>query len=415
MDSRTYVKPKSQLRDYEAVVGRSCIEELSVIADRLSGKIVQNINSTFVGGGVAEILEHMVPLLNQLGVDARWDIIRGNEQFFEVTKKFHNALHGKNEKITNGDFELFKEVTRENLQEMQLVGDIMFIHDPQPIGLIAKKGKIGERWFWRCHIDVSKPNKKVWEFLNGFIVNYDAAVFSSPSFSQQLPIRQFMITPSIDPLSDKNRELDPVTIESVLTQYNIKSDKPMIVQVSRFDRLKDPVGVIEAFELVRKSVDCQLILAGGTADDDPESAEVLEEVMARAEGNSDIHILLMPSGSDLEINALQRAATVVLQKSLREGFGLTISEALWKAKPVVAMAVGGIPLQIKNKLTGLLCYSVEGAAFDLKQLLTNPEYAQWLGRNGREHVRENFLITSHLKDYMLMFLALGYDSDVIQL
>ena len=262
MDSRTYVKPKSQLRDYEAVVGWSCIEELSVIADKLSGKIVQNVNSTFVGGGVAEILEHMIPLLNQLGVDARWDIIRGNEQFFEVTKKFHNALHGKNEKITNNDFELFMEVTRENLRKMQLVGDIMFIHDPQPIGLIAKKDKVGKRWFWRCHIDVSKPNKKVWEFLHGFVVNYDAAVFSSPSFSQQLPIRQFMITPSIDPLSDKNRELSQGTIDSVLNNFGIRSDKPMIVQVSRFDRLKDPVGVIEAFELVRKSIDCQLVLAG---------------------------------------------------------------------------------------------------------------------------------------------------------
>jgi len=415
LDSKTYVKPKSQLRDYEAVVGRSCIDDLRVIADKLSGKVVQNISSTFVGGGVAEILEHMVPLLNQLGVDARWDIIRGNDQFFEVTKKFHNALHGKNEKITNGDTELFMEVTSQNLQEMQLVGDIMFIHDPQPVGLIAKKDKVGGRWFWRCHIDVSKPNKKVWEFLRGFVLNYDAAVFSSPSFSQQLPIRQFMVTPSIDPLSDKNRELDRATIESILTKYGIKSDKPMVVQISRFDRLKDPVGVIEAFEIVKKSIDCQLVLAGGTADDDPESVEVLEEVRTRAEGNSDVHILLIPPGSDLEINALQSAATVVIQKSLREGFGLTISEALWKAKPVVAMAVGGIPLQINNKLTGLLCYSIEGAAFDLKQLLSNPEYAQWLGRNGREHVRENFLITSHLKDYILMFLALDHTSDIIQL
>jgi len=415
LDSKPFVKPKSRIQDYEAVVGRSCIEELRVLADKLSGKIVQNVNSTFVGGGVAEILERMVPLLNQLGVDARWDVIHGGNDFFDVTKKFHNALHGKDEKISQQDLDLFLEVTRQNLAEMRIFGDIIFIHDPQPVGLIAKKKEIGKKWIWRCHIDVSKPSKKVWEFVRQFVVDYDAAVFSSPSFAQQLPIRQFMVTPSIDPLSEKNRELDQGTIDSVLNKYALTSEKPMIVQISRFDRLKDPVGVIEAFEIVRKSIDCQLVLAGGTADDDPESTEVLEEVRKRAEGNADIHVLPVPPGSDLEINALQRAATVVLQKSLREGFGLTISEALWKAKPVVAMAVGGIPLQIRNKLTGLLCYSIEGAAFDLKQLLSNPDYAKWLGQNGREHVKQNFLITGHLKDYMLMFLALDHASDIIYL
>lgn len=189
----------------------------------------------------------------------------------------------------------------------------------------------------------------------------------------------------------------------------------MIVQISRFDRLKDPLGVIEAFEMVSKNIDCQLVLAGGTADDDPESEEVLEEVRRRAEGNHDIHVLLVPPESDIDINALQRAATIVIQKSLKEGFGLTISEALWKAKPVVASAVGGIPLQIKNKLTGLLCYTVEGAAYALKQLLSNPEYANWLGQNGREHVKQNFLITSHLKDYLLVFLSLDQHSDVVYL
>ena len=224
-----------------------------------------------------------------------------------------------------------------------------------------------------------------------------------------------MITPSIDPLSDKNRELDSGTIDAVLTGYGLTSDKPMIVQISRFDRLKDPLGVIEAFELVKKSIDCQLVLAGGTATDDPESEEVLDEVRKRAEGNPDIHILLVPPESNVEINALQRAATTIMQKSLKEGFGLTISEALWKAKPVVAGAVGGIPLQIRNKLTGLLCHTVEGAAYALRQLLSNPEYARQLGQNGKEHVRQNFLITSHLKDYLLMFIALDQPSDIIHL
>jgi trehalose synthase len=247
------------------------------------------------------------------------------------------------------------------------------------------------------------------------VVDYDAAIFSAPNFAQKLPIRQFMVTPSIDPLSDKNRELEPDFVESVLRKYGVTSDKPMVVQISRFDRLKDPIGVIEAFEMVRKSVDCQLVLAGGTATDDPESEAVLEEVRKRAEGNPDIHILLIPPESDLEINALQRAATVVVQKSLKEGFGLTISEALWKGKPVVASAVGGIPLQIKDKFTGLLCYTVEGAAYAIKQLLTNPEYAAWLGKNGREYVRQNFLITTQLKNYLLVFLALDRSEDVIYL
>ena len=415
MQNESHLQSRVRLQDYEPIVGRSCLEELRMLAEKFSGKVVQTINSTFIGGGVAEILEHMVPLLNQLGVDVRWNVISGSNEFFEVTKKFHNALHGKHEKISPQDFALFSEVTKQNLEEMSFYGDIIFVHDPQPVGLIAKKKEMGRKWAWRCHIDVSNPDKKVWKFLRDFVVEYDAAVFSAPNFAQQLPIRQFLISPSIDPLSDKNRELDSGTINAVLAKYGLVSDKPMITQISRFDRLKDPLGVIEAFDMVRKSMDCQLVLAGGTATDDPESDEVLDEVRKRAEENPDVHVLLVPPGSDIEINALQQAATIIIQKSLREGFGLTISEALWKAKPVVASAVGGIPLQIKNKFTGLLCYTVEGAAYDLKQLLSNPEYANWLGQNGKEHVKQNFLITGHLKDYLLMFLAMDQSSEVVYL
>ena len=415
MQNEIHLQSRTRLQDYEPIVGRSCLEELRMLSEKFSGKIVQIINSTFIGGGVAEILEHMVPLLNQLGVDARWNVINGSEEFFEVTKKFHNALHGKRERVSAQDFALFSEVTERNMKEISFYGDILFIHDPQPVGLIAKKKEIGRKWLWRCHIDVSSPDKKVWSFLRRFIVDYDAAVFSAPNFAQQLPIRQFLVTPSIDPLSDKNKELDSGTIDAVLAKYDLVSDKPMITQVSRFDRLKDPLGVIEAFEMVRKSIDCQLVLAGGTATDDPESEEVLEEVRKRAEDNPDVHILLVPPESDVDINALQRAATVIMQKSLKEGFGLTISEALWKSKPVVASAVGGIPLQVKNKFTGLLCYTVEGAAYALKQLLSNPEYASQLGQNGKEHVKQNFLITGHLKNYLLMFLALDQPSEVVHL
>jgi len=360
-------------------------------------------------------LSRIVPLLGQLGVDARWNVIKGNDAFFQVTKKFHNALHGREERITAEDFAVFQETTQKNLSEIDLYGDILFIHDPQPVGLIARKKELGKKWIWRCHIDVSHPNEEVWGFIQPLVVQYDAAVFSAPSFSRDLPIRQFLISPSIDPLSDKNRELPAETIDSVLAKYGIPKDKPIITQVSRFDYLKDPVGVIEAFEMVKKSVDCRLVLAGGTATDDPESDKVLAEVREKAGDNPDVHVLLIPPGSDIEINALQSASTIIVQKSLREGFGLTVSEALWKAKPVIASAVGGIPLQVKNKLTGLLSHGIPGTAYALRQLLTNPEYARWLGNNGREHVRHNFLITRHLKDYLLLFLTLEHPEDIIHL
>ena len=385
------------------------------MASKLAGKVIQNINSTFSGGGVAEILNRMVPLLNQLGVDARWNIIKGNDEFFQVTKKFHNALHGRPQTITSGDLEVFMATTRKNFEVCELYGDVIFIHDPQPAGLVLRKKEVGKKWLWRCHIDVSQPDKRVWDFLEPLVKQYDAAVFSAPAFSRELPIRQFLISPSIDPLSDKNRDLPQETIAATLTKYGIPTDKPIITQISRFDYLKDPVGVIEAFKQVRKSIDCRLVYAGGTATDDPESDEVLAEVREKVGNNPDIHILLVPPGSDIEINALQRASTIVVQKSISEGFGLTVSEALWKAKPVVASAVGGITLQVKNKFTGLVSHGIPGTAYALKQLLSNPDYARWLGENGREHVRRNFLITRHLKDYLLLFLTLFNPGDVIYL
>lgn len=364
---------------------------------------------------MAEILSRMVPLLGQLGVNAHWNVIKGSEEFFQVTKKFHNALHGRAEQISPQDFSVFLEISEKNIQELSLQGDVIFVHDPQPAALVKRKKEIGKQWIWRCHIDVSRPNEEVWNFLLPFVVQYDAAVFSSPSFSRELPIRQFLVSPSIDPLSDKNKELPQDAIDAVLSKYGIPKDKPIVTQVSRFDYLKDPVGVIQAFKMVKKSVGSTLVLAGGTATDDPGSDKVLAEVKDRAEGDPDIHVLLIPPGSDIEINALQRGSTVVVQKSLKEGFGLTVSEALWKSKPVVASAVGGIPLQVKNRFTGLLSHGIEGTAYAIRQLLTNQEYARWLGQNGREHVRQNFLITRHLRDYLLLFHSLGHPEDVIYL
>ncbi len=402
----------AHIKEYIPIVGRSIVDDLQLIADKLQGKTIQHINSTAVGGGVAEILNRMVPLLKELGVDTRWDVIKGGEQFFEITKKFHNALHGRPEIINQHDFDAFMETTQKNIEEVDISGNIVFVHDPQPIGLVKKKS--GNKWIWRCHIDVSNPNQKVWKFLRGFIDQYDSAVFSAPSFSQHLPIRQFLISPSIDPLSDKNKELPQETIDEVLQKYGITKDKPILTQISRFDRLKDPLGVIEAYQQVKRHIDCQLILAGGAASDDPEGLRVLEEVKEKAKNDRDIHILLLPQ-NDIEVNALQRVATIIIQKSLKEGFGLTVSEALWKAKPVVASNVGGIPLQVKHKYSGLLCHSVDGAAFAIKQLLNSPEYAKKLGENGREHIRSNFLLTRHLRDYMLLFLSLYHGEDVVYL
>lgn len=397
------------LEDYAAIVGESELDELRLIASKLKGRRVTNINSTATGGGVAEILSRMIPLLRELGVDATWQVIKGGEKFFAVTKKFHNALHGRKESLTSEDYEAYLETVRGNVADLNLDADIRFVHDPQPAALIEQKERLGGRWLWRCHIDLSQRDEGLWNFLHPMIERYDAAVFSAPSFAQNLSIRQVLIAPSIDPLSDKNRELPPETVREVTERFGIDPDRPIVTQVSRFDRLKDPVGVLQAYRLAKRHVDCQLVLAGGSADDDPEGAGVLAEVREAAEGDPDIHVLCLPPTSHIEINALQRASTVILQKSIKEGFGLTVSEGLWKGKPVIAGAVGGIPLQIAHKYSGILVHSVEGAAFWLKQVLQSPEYARRLGENGREHVRNNFLLTRHLRDYLLLFLSLEHE------
>lgn len=404
------------INDYIPVVGENIIEELKLLGKQLEGKTVENINSTAVGGGVAEILNRMVPLFQELGVNATWEVIKGGNDFFGVTKKFHNALHGKEETITDGDFEIFRDHTRQMLSDTPLYGDIIFVHDPQPAGLIAKRNEIGKQWLWRCHIDVSHPMRDVWGFLKSMVDQYDATVFSAPQFSQKLDIPQMQIPPSIDPLSDKNKELPEEYVNSIMDRFGIPRDKPLITQVSRFDYLKDPIGVIEAYKLARRYVDCQLLLVGGSATDDPEGAKVLAEVREKAEGDPDIHILELPPTSNLEINAIQRASTIVLQKSIKEGFGLTIAEALWKAKPVIASAVGGIPLQITHKYSGILTHTIEGTAYWIKQLLQSPDFARQLGINGHEHVKESFLLTRHLRDYMLLFISLNYPGqDIVHL
>jgi trehalose synthase len=395
------------LDDYLALLGQGEIDELRVLAKPLRGRSIEMINSTAVGGGVAEILNRLLPLAVELELDMRWEVMTGGDDFYGVTKAFHNALHGAPYHADPKDFEIFLACNEQNRARLPLDAEFMIIHDPQPAALIDGRKKNGNHWAWRCHIDLSHPHRGVWDFLDKFVARYDAAMFSSPEFSRSLPIPQYLFYPAIDPLSEKNRELESGFVERTLAQYQIDPLRPILTQISRFDRLKDPVGVIRAYRIVKRYFDCQLVLAGGSASDDPEGAVVLKEVQQEANGEADIHIIELPAWAPLEVNALQRASTIVIQKSLREGFGLTVSEALWKKKPVVASAVGGIPVQIIHKHTGLLAHSVEGTAYQIRFLLSHPEIATRLGENGHEHVKENFLITEKLKRYMTLFLALA--------
>jgi trehalose synthase len=405
--SEVAVAMRIPLDDYAALLGEGQIDELRVLAKPLRGRTIEMINSTAVGGGVAEILNRLVPLAEELDLDMRWDVMTGGDDFFGVTKSFHNALHGAPYHADPKDFEIFLECNRRNLARLPLDAEFTIIHDPQPAGLIAGRKKDGNHWAWRCHIDLSHPNRQVWDFLDKFVARYDAAMFSSPEFSRSLPIPQYLFYPAIDPLSEKNRDLDPGFVAEVLARSAIDPRRPILTQISRFDRLKDPIGVIRAYRIVKRYFDCQLVLAGGSASDDPEGAVVLKEVQREANDDPDIHILELPAWAPLEVNALQRASTIIIQKSLREGFGLTVSEALWKKKPVVASAVGGIPVQIIHKHTGLLAHSVEGTAYQIRFLLSHPEIAAKLGENGYEHVKENFLITEKLKRYLTLLLAMS--------
>lgn len=398
--------PPPHIDDYQSIIGKAQLDALRFLARDLKNKTIKMVNSTAVGGGVAEMLNRLVPLLSELEVPTRWDVITGGNDFFEITKAFHNALHGAPYELTKSAREIFLMYNEQNRARLRFDEDLVVIHDPQPAALINSRGNSHASWVWRCHIDLSNPNPQVWEFLRPFVERYDAAIFSSQSFARQLPVPQYLFYPCIDPLSEKNRELPDSVVQKVCDDFGIDRSRPIVTQVSRFDRLKDPVGVVQAYKLAKKYVDCQLVLAGGGASDDPEGAVVLQEVKDAAGNDPDIIILDLPPWCALEINAIQRASTIVIQKSLREGFGLTVTEALWKGKPTIGGAVGGIPNQIIHKLTGVLVHSVEGCAFQIRYLLTHPEFARQIGVNGREHVKENFLMTTNVKRWLLLFRIL---------
>lgn len=404
----------SLLEDYAQITGHDVIAHLRQLAAPFAGAKVVHINSTRMGGGVAEILTKMTPLMNELGIDARWEVITGESQFFECTKAMHNMLQGNAVHLSDHLLKVYEQTNADNAEAMQSLlteADFVFIHDPQPAALLqhlpGRKGK----WIWRCHIDASHPYRPIWKYLRKFIAPYDASIFSLAAFAHELPHPIYLIPPSIDPLSDKNIDLGPDAIQQVYEKYALDWERPLILQVSRFDRFKDPIGVIHAYQMAKKFLPAlQLVLAGGEATDDPEGGIVLKEVREAAKGDPDIHILLLPSDAHLEINALQRAADIVLQKSIREGFGLTVTEALWKGKPVIGGDVGGIRLQVINHHTGFLASTPEGAALRIRYLLYQPEKIHEMGDKAKIFVRDNFLITRHLREYLTLMVALLYES-----
>ena len=400
------------LETYAQVAGEEVIDQLRQLAKPLQGMNVVHVNSTAVGGGVAEILTQLVPLMRELNLNASWEVITGDEEFFQFTKSMHNALQGNQVPIRDSLLQHYKEVNADNANKLRSTleaADFVFIHDPQPAPLLNycpnRKGK----WVWRCHINASHPYRPVWKFLQPFVNNYDASIFSLAAFARALPHPEYIVPPSIDPLSDKNIDLESNEIDAVCDRFSLERQRPIIVQVSRYDRFKDPVGVIRAYRLATKFVpSLQLVLAGGSATDDPEGKIVIEEVKTAAADDPDIHVLLLPPDAHLTINALQRAADIVLQKSTKEGFGLTVTEGMWKGKPVIGGDTGGIRLQVINYHTGFLVNTPEGAALRIRYLMQQSDKIDEMGKKAREFVRENFLMTRQLREYLTLMVALLY-------
>jgi trehalose synthase len=386
------------------------MNQIHQLAERLRGVRVVHINSTHMGGGVAEILGKMVPLMVEAGIDTTWEVITGGEDFFQCTKGFHNALQGKRIEIPDGLLKAYEETNQANAESLRPLleeANIVIVHDPQPAPLLSLCPRRRGHWIWRCHIDLSHPYRPVWKYLRKFVEHYDASIFSLSDFAQPLPHNEYLIPPSIDPLSDKNMDLDEAEVRGIYEKFGLDPKRPFMLQVSRFDRFKDPLGVIHAYRLAKKYVpDLQLVLAGGGASDDPEAELVLGEVEAFSDGDPDIHPLQLPSDAHRTINALQRAADVVLQKSIREGFGLTVTEAMWKGKPVIGGDTGGIRLQVIDNHTGFLVSTPEGAALRVRYLLERPEKLWEMGQKAREFVRENFLVTRQLREYLTLMVAI---------
>jgi trehalose synthase len=405
---------ESLLEQYSKIVGNEVIDHLRQLSNPLKGMKILHVNSTKEGGGVAEILNRLIPLKRELGIDAEWEIITGEKDFYQCTKKMHNSLQGNRDDISAdllATYEKTNAANHERLREKLENADVVFIHDPQPAALLRFCNDRRGKWVWRCHIDVSRPYRPVWKYLHEYIKDYDASIWSLSAFAQPLSHPLYLIPPSIDPLSEKNRELSEKEIAGFFKEWGIKRNTPVLTQVSRFDRFKDPIGVIQSYRLIKKYIPVQLVLAGGGASDDPEGKEVLGEVKAYAGNDPGIHILELPPDAHRAINALQRGSDIVLQKSLKEGFGLTVTEALWKGKPVIGGDTGGIKLQVIDHFSGFRVNTPEGASMRIRYLLKHPEIKQAMGINARQFVLDNYLITRQLREYLTLVVGLTFGSE----
>jgi trehalose synthase len=387
------------IEDYAPLIGDEALERILHKAQRLRDLRVLHVSSTFYGGGVAEMLSSVTLLARSLGIKADWRLIQGSPDFFNVTKKIHNALQGADINLTDLKKEVYEEVVVQNALRMELDYDFVVVHDPQPLPLIVHHRRTCP-WIWRCHVDLSNPNPAIWEYLLPFINEYDAVILSLPEYAQPVTPPQVFIMPAINPFSLKNGELDEAAIRDRLEHYGIPVDKPIVTQISRFDRWKDPEGVIQAFHLVEREVDARLVLLGNVATDDPEGQEVFEELLKHKDG-----VIILTAEDSALVNALQRRAAVVLQKSLREGFGLTVTEAMWKGAAVIGGRCGGIRDQIEDGANGFLVSSVEEAAARIVQLLGDSALRERLGQRARESVRERFLMSRLIEQSLDLFSA----------
>jgi len=398
----------TDIGDYASIVGAEEVAGIRQLANKVRGERVIHINATHFGGGVAEILTRTVPLARSLGLDISWQTIKGDERFFSITKEIHNGLQGKEGKLlTDGDWSAYLNTVKDNFASLDLGGDLVIIHDPQPLPLVSFKR--GGKWVWRCHIDTSQPNDSVWEGIAGLVKKYDLAIFSMEKYiPKNLGIGALVDHPTIDPLAPKNVKMTPDEVQGILEKYGVDPERPIIGQVGRFDPWKDPLGVIRTYRLIREKIpSVQLLMIGSFAKDDPEAAEWYGKTVDFAGGDRNIFILSNREGvGDMEVNAFQRAMSVALQLSIKEGFGLTVTEALWKGVPVVAKRAGGITLQVIDGSTGFLVDSYEEAALKTTMLLKRAWLARELGDRGEDHVRMNFLITKAMRNYLRMHIEL---------
>jgi len=392
------------IEKYRPLIGDKVVNRIKEKAEPLRNLHVSNVNSTYYGGGVSVILSSLTTLMNTLGIQTGWRIIQGSPDFFGITKKMHNALQGDDINLSKLKIEIYEDVIFQNAIRNHLDHDAIIVHDPQPLLMINHFRKRGP-WIWRCHVDLSRPNRELWDYLYPIIEKYDAVIVSNDEYKQKMNTPQITILPAIDPFSIVNKELTEAEVAERLQHYDIPTDLPLVVQISRFDRWKDPQGVIDEFNLARKEVDARLVLLGNVATDDPEGADVYRSLLDQR----DDRIMILSEEDTALVNALQRHAAVVMQKSLREGFGLTVTEAMWKGTPVIGGNVGGIRLQIKDGENGFLVNSVDEAAERLVEILSDGKKYRDMGEAGRETVREHFLLSRYLEQYLDLLGA--FESD----